>query len=203
MIAWRWFSIWRLPRHKIWASAALVSYLATAFGVPISPPLDKDRSQPFPCQSHACGCRCADDCWRHCCCFSSDERLAWAQAHQIRPPREAEAVLAQGWHAPRLRDLQEATWSHEEKSCARCTSAPRERAPHKEGRRGGLFLSVAAMRCHGMSTLWVTAGTVLPPPVPLDWHPYLAASDWLWHSDVSAPTFFQRPLEPPPRSVRA
>ena len=41
---------------------------------------------PFPCQGHRCGCVSAEQCWGHCCCFTPEQRLAWAAANRsIRP----------------------------------------------------------------------------------------------------------------------
>ena len=48
--------------------------------------LDKDNSQPFPCQSCACGCRTAEQCWTNCCCFTPAERFSWAEKNGVTPP---------------------------------------------------------------------------------------------------------------------
>lgn len=47
---------------------------------------DKDRSVPFPCQDRPCGCRSAEQCWKHCCCFNLEQKLSWARHHGVRPP---------------------------------------------------------------------------------------------------------------------
>lgn len=87
----------RLPawRHLI-AVTALGSYLAVAGGIPLPAPSVSHNtasrdSRPFPCQQHRCGCRTAEQCWQHCCCFSPAERRAWARAHGV----EAEAAAAE------------------------------------------------------------------------------------------------------------
>ncbi len=46
----------------------------------------KDLSEPFPCQSRACGCRSAKQCWKKCCCFTNAQKLAWAKANRVQPP---------------------------------------------------------------------------------------------------------------------
>jgi hypothetical protein len=61
--------------------------------------LDKDNSQPFPCQSCACGCRTAEQCWTNCCCFTPAERFAWAEKNGVTPP----------WYAQRPSDKAKAT----------------------------------------------------------------------------------------------
>jgi hypothetical protein len=52
--------------------------------------LDKDNSQPFPCQSCPCGCKTAEQCWTNCCCFTPAERLAWAEKNGVTPPSYAQ-----------------------------------------------------------------------------------------------------------------
>ena len=45
--------------------------------------LEKDRSQPFPCQNRPCGCRSAEQCWKKCCCFNNSQKIAWAKANKV------------------------------------------------------------------------------------------------------------------------
>lgn len=46
----------------------------------------KDRSEPFPCQAHACGCMTAAQCWNRCCCLTNEQKVAWSRRHEIEPP---------------------------------------------------------------------------------------------------------------------
>jgi hypothetical protein len=55
-------------------------------GVPIELPVAIDTSTPFPCQHHRCGCASASQCWQQCCCYTEEEKLAWAHAHGVVPP---------------------------------------------------------------------------------------------------------------------
>lgn len=50
----------------------------------------------FPCEDCGCGCRTARQCWSGCCCFSVDERLAFARKHGIQPPPELLAQVSDG-----------------------------------------------------------------------------------------------------------
>src|SRR5438552_3782945 len=109
MTRFRSNSSWRLVGRRMGAAVALVCYLATALGFPLPKPAPKDHSQPFPCQDHPCGCQTAEQCWRQCCCFNPEERLAWAAAHHVEPPAYAERPQAFGWHTMRLRDRTEAS----------------------------------------------------------------------------------------------
>ena len=71
------------------ACVALVGHLLTALGFPVlTLPSDKrGGGQPFPCQSHPCGCLTAEECWAgDCCCYTLEEKLAWAETSGIEPP---------------------------------------------------------------------------------------------------------------------
>src|SRR5207253_1836141 len=98
---------WNLLTRRLCAAIALLSYLTAIIGVPLPSLQGKDRSRPFPCQDHACGCRTAEQCWRHCCCFTPEEKWTWAQAHQVEPPAYAEVTPPKGWQTARLRDQAE------------------------------------------------------------------------------------------------
>ncbi len=85
---------WR-RRRPICAAISAALYLVLVLGIPLPMPSQlaaKDTSQPFPCMDSPCGCRNAEQCWRHCCCHTLVERLTWAREHNVRPP---EYVLAE------------------------------------------------------------------------------------------------------------
>lgn len=54
--------------------------------LPVPPPTDKDLSEPFPCQHRPCGCQSAEQCWKSCCCYTNQQKVAWARAHQVAIP---------------------------------------------------------------------------------------------------------------------
>ena len=88
-------SYWRPICRRLIAAGAFFAYFAAAFGLPLPPPaVIKDGGKPFPCQGHACGCRTAEECWRHCCCYTAAERWAWAKEHHVQPPAYAEKPAA-------------------------------------------------------------------------------------------------------------
>lgn len=71
--------------------AMLCLYLSCSLGILPSPDLlsrwfGHVVSEPFPCQSHSCGCVSAEQCWTACCCFTPRQRLAWAIRHGVTPP---------------------------------------------------------------------------------------------------------------------
>jgi len=122
MIPFRSDTFWRPLRRRLPAVFALLAYLTAALGMPLPNLAHKDRSQLFPCQNHACGCQSAEQCWRHCCCFTPEEHWAWARANHVEPPAYAEKPAPEkptGWNAPRLRDQAEGKTTPS-RGCARC-----------------------------------------------------------------------------------
>ena len=56
-------------------------------GVPLPAHSEKKPgAAPFPCQDCPCGCKDAETCWRDCCCFTNQQKLAWAQRNRVTPP---------------------------------------------------------------------------------------------------------------------
>jgi hypothetical protein len=194
-------SWWRPCQRRLNTGVALVAYLAAVIGVPTAPTPVKDRSQPFPCQDHICGCRTADACWHHCCCFSPEEKRAWALAHHVEPPPSPQRTAGQGWHTVRLRDQE----NNAAACCARQvghTACCQSQAPAKVSPRTGSrpwVLAMTALHCQGVTTLWVHAGTVLPATPPATWNPCLSPGAWLAFPDQIPVSLSLVLLDPPPR----
>ncbi len=90
----------RATRDVVLVGAALCGFLVANLGLPLIDPASlataqKDKSKPFPCQDRPCGCMSADACMRSCCCFTANERLAWAKAHDVEPIPELVAAAKQ------------------------------------------------------------------------------------------------------------
>jgi hypothetical protein len=138
---------WRTLRYRLSVAGICLAYLLVALDIPLPASVHKDASEPFPCQNHPCGCQTAEQCWRHCCCFTAEERWAWARAHGVEPPAYAEkpsegraatvrereccrslTVAAHpspaGWNTAKLRDRATQNTEQAAKSCCR-TSAKR------------------------------------------------------------------------------
>jgi hypothetical protein len=194
--------------HGLAVALALVSYLTTAIGCPLPTILHKDRSQPFPCQDHACGCQSAEACWRHCCCFTPEERLAWAQEHHIEPPAYAEKPRPQGWRTVPLRGQAEGqtacctTPGHASSTC--CSAEPSRPAKDPAPKAGSRWiLGLAALHCQGTPTQWLLSGAASPPPIPLDWNPGWPLVGRVQTRDPFASSYPLRPPDPPPRPLPA
>src|ERR1051326_338719 len=88
-----------ISRQKLVRALTLLAYLLTALPIPVSATTAREVGTPFPCQGHSCGCQTAEQCWRGCCCFSPEEKLAWARSHGIQPPEYAQSAGGPGWNA--------------------------------------------------------------------------------------------------------
>jgi hypothetical protein len=208
----------RLPRaHPVCAALALASYLATSVGLPLPALRGKDHTRPFPCQDHVCGCANAEQCWHNCCCFSPEERLAWARARDIEPPADMAPATNGGWHTRRLRDTepQEAKRAccktHAQSRCcerasnpeqceAECESAGAKQDCCSEHARSRWTIGVTVLRCQGAHTLWLSTGAVTAPPTPLVWCPTWPFVEQLQYIDSLMKGFVLAPPERPPRS---
>lgn len=95
---WGWGRSSRGARRRdVIMMLTLVSHLFTTFGFPLPAPRpnSKDASYPYPCQKRPCGCFSAEQCWAgDCCCFTLEEKLAWAEANGVEPPEHVRPLVA-------------------------------------------------------------------------------------------------------------
>ena len=209
----------RTTQHRLCAGVTLFAYLVASLGLPLpAGAAPKDAGQPFPCQDHPCGCRTAEQCWQKCCCFSPEDRFAWAREHNVQPPSYAERPAGNSWHSPRQRDLaskpccstHRSTQSERTSCCknhgqptcensSRQEQKPDQKSPAKNKKGKGWVVGVMALQCQGHATTWASAGTVLPPGPPLTWNPWPVLVDQVSLVDELASTLSANPPEPPPR----
>jgi hypothetical protein len=170
-------------RRRPAAWVALVGQCAALFGLPLPAVSAKDHSSPFPCQQRQCGCLRAADCWKHCCCFSAQERLAWARAHEAEVPESL---------------VEEARQSEDSKPGACCnvkkTTSSRPAVKTAQG-----VLGFMARHCQGQHTLWGSSEPAPVPPLAVTWsfeaQPDVCCLFLSW----SAPFVSHIPPVPPPR----
>jgi len=211
---------WRTVRYRLFVAGVALSYLLVALEIPLPAAIHKDTSQPFPCQDHPCGCQTAEQCWSNCCCFTPEERWAWARDHNVQPPayaekpaaKPAEQSAAHGWNAVKLRDRDRGATATATKSCCReqgdratcCQTATKPVARQPAPRSGGVRWAniVTAWRCQGFQTLWVGVGAVLPVPPLATWSPDCPPPSFFSLSDTPASVFSLTPPSPPPRLPR-
>ena len=184
---------WRSFARRVAVAGALLAYLAAAVGLPLPPQVVvKDGGKPFPCQGHLCGCQTAEECWRHCCCYTAAERWAWARANGVQPPDYAEKPSD---------DDRRVACDDDHDSCPHCHgSAPASACRHAASHRPPLWgLALAPLSCRGETTQWVLTG-VMPAPAPVRvGRSEPALSDRLDWATVEPFRVLQAPPFPPPR----
>jgi hypothetical protein len=168
------------------ASLAAAAYLASIVGYPAAAPRGmKAGGEAFPCQNHRCGCTSAEQCWKHCCCFTRSERLAWAVRRGVKPPREVvvEIRLKPGDKHDRV------AVSH--RAC--CAKPSSKTKPEIDW-----TVALRARGCRGLGMDWVVFNSpIAPPPPKVAWRP---AEDAVAFSQVvcdSAPEISYAPPTPP------
>jgi hypothetical protein len=74
-------------RHGL-AAVALFAQLVAATGAPVVTSRSNAQGEsPYPCQNRPCGCVTSELCWAgDCCCFTLEQKLAWADANGVAPP---------------------------------------------------------------------------------------------------------------------
>jgi len=186
---------------------ALLGFLAGTIGVPL-PQLarpGKDRTQPYPCMDHVCGCASAEQCWHSCCCFTNREKLAWAAEHGVTPPafvlaaaaREKPKVAAGGCCAPK--GAVAACCQHESSSCDH-DEHHGDTTAEASGSFVTFVLAIQFRKCQGQAELWMALGAVTPPPAKFA---VTQESPAVSEAPVLIATLTgisERPATPPPRA---
>ncbi len=91
-------------RCHVLAVCALVSQVFAAIGAPVpshhlfrsnsSSSSSSSSSVPYPCRDNPCGCLTSEQCWAgDCCCFTLEQKLAWADARGINPPDHVRSTV--------------------------------------------------------------------------------------------------------------
>lgn len=189
------FTITPTPRRRrVVGWLSLVVYFAAAFGMPVP---EAVAAGPFPCQSHGCGCRSAEQCWRSCCCFTPEEKLSWARRHGVTPPSFAvkETPAASCCSAPKnsksepsrpkksprggccsprpdeVCDVAAADVHASPKAGSCCSTADHGPVHTARGQRNGGGVVWApgfnVFRCQGLGSAWMAIVDVIAPPPPL------------------------------------
>lgn len=213
--------------RRSFVAVAVLAYVAAAVGVPLPTGGGKDRSVPFPCMDRPCGCRDAAGCKEHCCCFTSEQKLAWAAEHQVDPePFVNFSALASRRQAGEVMSSENgvtccAISAHQPEASARCHE---EFASHSgsvgcgiESQRSDVSddslasrpalpdgdddsISIAAYRaCHGLAPLWSTLSAALPPPRPMAYEFVWDLGESVAPVSIEAVALSLSPPTPPPR----
>lgn len=178
-----------LLRTLCWGGLAWlggVVYLCVATGVPL-PVATSLQHGLFPCSGGHCGCATAEQCWRGCCCYTLEQRLAWAERNHVVPP---DYVLAQArLDAAKFTRIARTCHAASRSCCrpialasvparGRCCARPHQGHPVGANEAdAGVIVLRDALRCSGrdshakvgiVSFVPLTAATVLPVE-PFSW----------------------------------
>ena len=182
--------------------AAMLGYLIACFGMPIARPSGKDLSAPFPCATRACGCMSAESCWKDCCCFTREQKLAWAVEHGVAVPAYVLNEKPKSCCQPKVasccqkksNDLVAITEPAPKKSCCSKT----------EPASGTTWvIGIEARKCRGQGADWLSAGAVIPAPPRIVWEEQFPCIEELTLIDVRPPLCDASPPTPPPRLKNA
>jgi hypothetical protein len=198
--------VWTTRLRRIAVATLIIAFVIGSIGFPVVRRPLKDRSQPFPCQDSVCGCQSAEDCWRHCCCRTNREKLAWAAEHRVTPPRYVvKAALAEKEPAAK----ETTCCSHNCQEVATCESAgskiegsgikaknrchEAESSDDHDGVEVVLVLSDLARKCRGLSPLWSVLNCAVVSTPPVRW-----SFDWTIVGTVVEAPIRQQLVELPP-----
>lgn len=191
---------WIALRYRLGVLGVCLAYVLAALQIPLPVFVHKKNGQAFPCQDHLCGCQTAEQCWSNCCCFTPEERWAWARAHNVEPPayaeKPADKPVAQGWNTAKLRDRNTPA-----KSCCcadKSTTQASDRSLAADA-TGLRLATIAVWRCQGYSSLWISTGAVLPVSRLAAWSPDDVPPTRICLPSIQADMVPSTPPDPPPR----
>lgn len=203
---------------------ALAAYLCASFGVMpsfarLGAIVGRMTGARFPCESCACGCASAHECWTACCCHSEQERLVWAILNDVEPP-EGVHFSAEQWRDAELavrQMLAQRSSAHDAPACPLCVHDEPETSTdscsgcasggsaHACGAPAGLANespggAMSALSCKGLNPLILTGVLharprdvgVLQHGTPIRWASLHLSADQAFSRTLDAPV-------PPPR----
>jgi hypothetical protein len=163
-------------------------------GVPLDLPFAKQITEYFPCMSCGCGCVDADVCWRQCCCFNTDQKIAWAREHGVAVP---DFLLAEARHGSDkagddLADL---------KPCCRKRVLDARKKAKEQAVTSGV-MAIQMLKCQGLSfSLMALPPSITPPAVGAELV-LLPTDSILWiTSNFYEPPIFTAVVPPPEFAV--
>jgi hypothetical protein len=188
--------------RRLLGLSVLLAWCALLFPLPIAPlaqtTLEKDQSEPFPCQNRPCGCRSAEECWKKCCCFTDTQKVAWAKVNKVKLPdfvfAAAKKESLSGCCHPQKPQAAPAT-----QTCGSCSKC-HEVSPvvQKEPEASKWVMAVFAAECQGQGQFsFCFPASIIPDRLTLV-TPHMAEVEIdLPESERLQPTSLRPPLPPP------
>jgi len=196
----------RIPQlRRLAAWLLIVEQFLVSAGVALPcPAATVKSSERFPCERCGCDCRTAEHCWRHCGCFTNEEKIAWARANGVAVPEyvaagaERERGVPAKSKCPRCgaRD-----GSKTETAAPLRTRANREKAGNEtRPPRGMTWLDVA--KCHRVTSYFEVGGPGWPAEPPAELHLALPPVGRIARQPLLGnPILPPAPPTPPPRTA--
>ncbi|MDY3558455.1 hypothetical protein R5W23_005572 [Gemmata sp. JC673] len=186
-------------RHMVAVAALLAQVIATT-GAPVvvRPAKGGTGAIPFPCQSHPCGCQTSEQGWAgDCCCFTLEQKLAWAEERGITPPEHVRPAVAARQLA---RTSKQTCCTKNTKSC--CESAPHADGEHESQASKPVVRWVAGMfaqKCRGEGPSGLLKLELISVPArPVEPRGAFALADSVREPVVHiTPVSFRPPTRPP------
>lgn len=211
----------RSPRNMVftrtlqaWTAAiSCAVLLVSSVGLPLPTIATKDGSKPFPCLKRACGCQTADDCWKKCCCFTDEEKLAWARENGVTPPDEVVARVAARRNQPiEITENSGSCCHHAKKSCCHeaepestsnscCHTNKSAKVPDVSSSTEVKFVvAMEAAKCSGVHLSWICVKTGMTPPTPVFApNSTIGLVTWFDILDIESDSLLPEPVAPPPK----
>jgi hypothetical protein len=176
-------TLWRALRRRLPAALTLIAYLIAALGVPV--PAESRSGNGVK----ACGCSTEECHDGQCCC-----------APKPAPPKPTGTCCE---HKPgcMMPCCQHRPPADPPKPPVKPTE-PQPPANEDDDASGSVtvLVGIAAMKCRGHSTLWVSTGASLPVPAVVAWQPAFVLEGWMPTTSEHAGSINSIPPVPPPRS---
>jgi hypothetical protein len=189
--------------RQILAAAVVFAQVVAATGAPVfvTQKHTTVAEVPHPCQGHACACATSEQSWTgDCCCFTLEEKLAWAEARGIEPPEHVRPLVAERAAVKKAKSCcskpkkHSCCSEHEPKACS-------EELPEPPAPKLKWVVSVFAQKCRGdgPAGLLEVEASIAPvlPSAPREPRP---ARDFDRPTDTPVCFTSFRPPIPPPRA---
>ena len=194
---------WSIRRRRQAIALGLLAVVAiTSLGMALPVSVRKLAAELYPCMHCSCGCANAEMCWRDCCCYTNEQKIAWARQNGVTPPAYVLAVIKK----PVCCRKKLASCCVSKCGCCEKVAAKAEpmlvwRKHRKTSeRKAKSIVLLQTLRCQGLSSHW----TLLPPTVmpalpavgeaPVGLVNCISVVDISWKGELSPPEL------PPPQN---
>ncbi len=201
MLSFSWHAWTHSSRQQSISLLLLVGFVIALLPIPLisfSSKVGKDLSRPFPCQNRPCGCMSAAQCKKKCCCFSDEQKLAWAKRHGVDP---SEVVVLTAKRAPACEASPQVCCTIKNGSKAKVAHRP-PKAKAASSSRYKIVIGAVADDCQGLAkTAFGQAVFLIPPMTSLNPLVESIVERFINRGSVIVQAIAEPPVPPPRISV--